>query len=96
MTETSPDTGVRADYTEPVRRLLSLGESWENDPAKWPDHAAKFGLESEHIPELIRLACDAALYGSDPDSTEDGHRCMPGGPWGDYARRRRSGHCWLS
>jgi hypothetical protein len=70
MTETSPDTGVRADYTEPVRRLLSLGESWENDPAKWPDHAAKFGLESEHIPELIRLACDAALYGSDPDSTE--------------------------
>jgi HEAT repeat protein len=70
MTETSPDPGVRAEYTEPVRRLLSLGESWENDPAKWPDYAEKFRLMSKHIPELIRLAGDAALYGGDQHSTE--------------------------
>jgi SEC-C motif len=70
MTDTSPNFGVRTDYTEPVRRLLSIGESWENDSAKWPDYAAKFGLGSEHIPELIRMACDAGLYGSDPDRTE--------------------------
>jgi len=70
MTDTSPNFGVRTDYTDPVRRLLSIGESWEDDPAKWPDYAAKFGLGSEHIAELIRLACDAGLYGNDPDSTE--------------------------
>jgi hypothetical protein len=70
MTETSPNFGVRTDYTDPVRRLLSIGESWENDPAKWPDYAAKFGLGSDHIAELIRLACDTVLYGSDSDSTE--------------------------
>jgi hypothetical protein len=70
MTETSPNVWVRTEYTDPVRRLLSIGESWENDPAKWPDYAAKFGLGSEHIAELIRMGCDAALYGDDPDSTE--------------------------
>ena len=70
MTETSPDIDVRTDYTDPVRRLLNFGENWENDPAKWPDYAAQFGLGSEHIAELIRLACDTELYGSDPDSTE--------------------------
>ena len=70
MTDASPNFDVRTDYTDPIRRLLNIGESWENDPAKWPDYAAKFGLGSEHIAELIRLACDAELYGSDPDSTE--------------------------
>jgi len=70
MTDTSPDFGVRTEYTDPVRRLLSIGESWENDPAKWPDYAAKFGLGSEHIAELIRLACDTVLYGGDSDSAE--------------------------
>jgi hypothetical protein len=32
MTDTSPNFGVRAEYSDPVRRLLSIGESWENDP----------------------------------------------------------------
>jgi hypothetical protein len=70
MTDTSPNFGVRTEYTDPVRRLLSIGENWENDPAKWPDYAAKFGLGREHIAELIRLACDAVLYDGDSDSTE--------------------------
>ena len=70
MTDTSPNFGVRTEYSDPVRRLLSIGESWENDPAKWPDYAAKFGLGSEHIAELMRLACDTVLYGSDSDGTE--------------------------
>jgi hypothetical protein len=71
MTETLPNIGVHTtDYTDPVRRLLSIGESRAADPAKWLDYATKFELRREHSTELIRLACDAALYGSDSASTE--------------------------
>jgi hypothetical protein len=59
--ETVPHYDVRTDYAVPVRRLLSIGETRNYDPAEWPDYAAKFGLGREHIAELIRLACDAAL-----------------------------------
>jgi hypothetical protein len=66
-----PNIGVHTtDYTDPVRRLLSIGESRAADPARWLDYVAKFGLRNEHTSELIRLACDAALYGSDSASTE--------------------------
>jgi hypothetical protein len=69
MTEILPDIDIHTDYTDPVRRLLSIGASSANDPAEWPDYAVTYGLRSEHGAELIRLACDAALYGSDPDGT---------------------------
>src|ERR1700733_480893 len=69
MTKTLPDIDVRTDYTDPVRRLLSVGASPANGPAEWPDYAATYGLRSEHGTQLIRLACDAALYGSDPEGT---------------------------
>jgi hypothetical protein len=69
MTKTLPDIDVHTDYTDPVRRLLSIGASPANGPAEWPDYAATYGLRSEHGTQLIRLACDAALYGSDPDGT---------------------------
>src|ERR1700712_3881664 len=64
-----PDIDVHTDYTDPVRRLLSIGASPANGPAEWPDYAATYGLRSEHGTQLIRLACDAALYGSDPEGT---------------------------
>jgi hypothetical protein len=70
MIETVPHNDVRTDYAVPVRRLLSIGETRNYDPAEWPDYAAKFGLRREHIDELIRLACDAALNWGDPDSPE--------------------------
>src|SRR3954452_638889 len=69
MTKTLPDIDGHTDYTDPVQRLLSIGASPANDPAEWPDYATTYGLRSEHGAELIRLACDAALYGSDPDGT---------------------------
>jgi hypothetical protein len=70
MIETVPHNDVRTDYAVPVRRLLFIGETRNYDPAEWPDYAAKFGLGREHIDELIRLACDAALNWGDPDSPE--------------------------
>ncbi len=70
MIDTSPNSGVRTEYIDPVRRLLSIGESREDDSAKWLSYAETFGLGSEHIAELIRLACDEGLYGGDPESTE--------------------------
>src|SRR4051795_5218001 len=69
MTKTLPDIDGHTDYTDPVRRLLSIGASPANGPAEWPDYAATYGLRSEHGTQLIRLACDAALYGSDPEGT---------------------------
>src|SRR6266403_3557677 len=70
MIETVRHNDVRTDYAVPVRRLLFIGETRNYDPAEWPDYAAKFGLGREHIDELIRLACDAALNWGDPDSPE--------------------------
>src|SRR4051812_36376629 len=71
MIETLSNFGAHtSDYIDPVRRLLSVGESRAANPAKWLDYAAKFELRGEHSIELIRLACDAALYGSDSASTE--------------------------
>ncbi len=65
MTKSSSNIAIRTDYAEPVQRLLSIGESRDSDPVKWLDYATKFGLRREHGAELIRLACDKALYHSD-------------------------------
>lgn len=46
-----------AEYPDPVCHLLVLGDNGE----EWPDYAAQFGLQPEHIPELVRLACDTDL-----------------------------------
>jgi hypothetical protein len=65
-----PANDLCADYADPVRRLLIIGETRSYNPAEWPDYAAQFGLGHEHIGELIRLTCDAALHRSDSDSSE--------------------------
>jgi hypothetical protein len=47
-------------YLPPVYRLLALGA----EPARrrtWPDYRP-LGLEERHVPALIRMATDAALY----------------------------------
>jgi hypothetical protein len=66
-----PHNPLCTDYADdPLRRLLFVGKSQNYDPAQWPDYAREFGLRREHIPELIRLACDADLNWGDPDSRE--------------------------
>jgi len=58
-------SGPGAAYTDPVRRLLFIGESDGWTPATWPDYPAAYGLGREHAAELIGLACDSAFDGED-------------------------------
>lgn len=44
-------------YTEPVARLLTLGECHRT---RWPDYRT-LGLGPEHIPELLRMVADPDL-----------------------------------
>jgi hypothetical protein len=56
-------------YAEPVSRLITLGE----EPARqrpWPDYPAELGLDSSHVPELIRMVVDPELRFAASDSTE--------------------------
>jgi hypothetical protein len=56
-------------YAEPVAGLIVLG----GDLAlrrPWPDYLAKFGFDSSHVPDLIRLVVDPDLRFADSDSTE--------------------------
>jgi len=41
-----PHDASSSDYGDPIRRLLTLGETPLSDPAKWPDYVAEFGLGS--------------------------------------------------
>jgi hypothetical protein len=66
----SPEDEVGVGYAAPVQRLLSLGEAGRYNPSEWPDYCARFGLEREHIGDLIRMACDAALNQADSTSSE--------------------------
>jgi hypothetical protein len=55
---TLASSDLHGDYAAPVRQLLTLGETHDHNPARWPNYAAKFGIGAEHVDELIRLACD--------------------------------------
>jgi hypothetical protein len=65
-----PDSVSRGDYGDPVQRLLNIGETSTYDPAEWLDYAEEFGIRHEHVGELIRLACDAALLDADSGTRE--------------------------
>src|SRR6266851_1502700 len=54
-------------YPVPVKKLLTLGEL--KFGARWQDYAS-FGLTSEHVPDLIRMATDPALNRASSDSKE--------------------------
>ncbi len=64
--EDKADTG----YAAPVQQLLSIGEIRSYNPSDWPDYCARFALGREHIRDLIRMACDAALNQADSTSSE--------------------------
>ncbi len=49
------------DYPQPVAKLLDLGEGLFDDEKEF-DYVAGLGLTQEHIPDLIRMACDPELY----------------------------------
>ena len=65
------------DYSVPVSRLINVGDPREslNHPdwqggLNWLDYQAQFGLQPDHIPELIRMATDDELHQAASDSTE--------------------------
>ena len=64
--EDEVDTG----YAAPVQQLLSIGEIRSYNPSDWPDYRARFALGREHIRDLIRMACDAALNQADSTSSD--------------------------
>src|SRR5690349_22506499 len=66
----SPEDELGVGYTAPVQRLLSIGEVRSYHPSEWPDYGARFGLQREHIGDLIRMACDAGLNQADSTSRE--------------------------
>ena len=68
MTSNSEANG----YEEPVVRLLSIGEvrnTGRGSPeGRWLDYCARFGFTHDHVPELIRMACDPHLNDADGQS----------------------------
>ena len=57
-------------YTSPVDKLLTLGEPESVRPEKWSDYL-EFGLSSEHIPDLIRMATDFELRSLESEEDEE-------------------------
>jgi len=66
MTSSSQSADARRTYQDPVARLLDYGECHlaGDGPAGlgWLNYVSDLELTAEHVPELIRLACDAALH----------------------------------
>lgn len=72
----STPASIDVTYLPPVDRLLKLGA----EPARrrtWPDYRT-LGLEDRHVPALIRMATDPALYAAeerDPAGWAPVHAC---------------------
>jgi hypothetical protein len=66
MTNSSQSADARRTYQEPVAQLLDYGECHlaGDGPAGlgWLNYVSALELTAVHVPELIRLACDAALH----------------------------------
>lgn len=57
-------------YQPPVSKLLTFGDLNKMKLRTWPDYVTKLGFTSEHIPELLRMMSDRALWEADSDSLE--------------------------
>ncbi len=71
MRDESPGGGAgemdEVAYPPPVDRLLTLGDA--RGQREWHDYR-QYGLDREHVPDLIRMATDPDLNWADPDSAE--------------------------
>jgi hypothetical protein len=56
-------------YTHPVSQLLTYGDCRKGGK-KWPDYVQELGFTAEHVPQLIQLMTDEALWIADFDSLE--------------------------
>lgn len=65
MTDTMTNNALSPDYADPVGMLLAAGDTDTFRSAEWPDYPEQYGFGPEHVPELIRMACDVALHNGD-------------------------------
>jgi hypothetical protein len=70
MLQNATNDAIHQEYADPVSRLLTAGDAAIFDLVEWPNYPEKYALGSEHIPALIRMACDMALHMGDADGTE--------------------------
>jgi hypothetical protein len=68
--ENSAIDTLSRQYPDPVGRLLTVGDANIFKPIEWPDYLERYELGTEHIPELIQMACDMALHLSSSDGPE--------------------------
>lgn len=62
-----------ADYTDPVKQLLEIGEVKErtlNTPEKWIDYVQDYQLSEANVPELVQMAQDSDLNNAKVESKE--------------------------
>ncbi len=61
-------------YEAPVKGLLTLGEAEHTGQGRpedmWLDYVGRFNFTDDHIPDLIRMACDLSLNKADGTSKE--------------------------
>ncbi|WP_013321072.1 hypothetical protein [Gloeothece verrucosa] len=57
-----------SNYCATVSQLLTYQDFQEEDFFDWPDYL-KLGLSAEHIPQLIEMATDEALYQADAEAS---------------------------
>ena len=76
-----PNTG----YTDPVKLLLTHGDTGGFGPDDWPDYLARFGFGPAHIPDLIRMATDLTLHDIETETPE---RMAPVHAWRALAQLR--------
>jgi hypothetical protein len=58
------------EYADPVGRLLTAGEADLFKGTEWPNYPEEYQLGHEHVPALIRMACDMELHTRRSDGPE--------------------------
>ena len=85
MADTMTVDTLRQDYADPVACLLTEGDGELFKSTPWPDYVTKHHFGREHIPDLIRMACDMALH---LDNTDDSAIWAPVHAWRTLAQLR--------
>ena len=57
------------NYQPPIDRLLTFGDCYEGRN-QWFDYITELGLNSQNIPDLIKIAVDNRLNGAESESRE--------------------------
>ena len=61
-------------YSPPVEQLLAYGQCHRAQVEQWSDYIGELQLSTEHIPDLIRMVMDQALWDSEAED------CSPWAP----------------